>query len=92
MLFVYRIFEPQTGTNPALVFKLKHIVMKVFSLFLLVAGWLLVVAAIALLKSGLVPVFAVAGLAVELLGLGLLARANTVSPPAAIFSGRERPY
>ena len=50
--------------------------MRIFSLLLLVAGWFLVVAAIALLKPGFVPVFAVAGLAVELLALGLLARAQ----------------
>ena len=49
--------------------------MRVFSLLLLVAGWFLVVAAIALLKPGFVPVFAAAGLGVELLALGLLARA-----------------
>ena len=50
--------------------------MRTFSLFLLVAGWFLVVAAIALLRPGFVPVFAVAGLAVELLALTLLARAQ----------------
>jgi hypothetical protein len=55
--------------------------MKVFSLFLMLAGWFLVVASIAMLKPGFVPVFAVAGLAVELLGLGLLARAQAISLP-----------
>jgi len=49
--------------------------MKLFSLFLLVSGWFLVLAAIALLRPGFLAVFAVAGLAVELLGLALLARA-----------------
>jgi hypothetical protein len=48
--------------------------MKVFSLFLLLAGWFLVVAAIALLKPGFIPVFVLAGAAVEVLGLVLLAR------------------
>jgi len=49
--------------------------MKVFSLFLLVSGWFLVLAAIALLRPGFLAIFAVAGLAVELLGLVLFARA-----------------
>ena len=52
--------------------------MKVLSLILLVAGWFLVVAAIAMLKPGFVPVFAVAGVGVELLGLSLLARAQVL--------------
>lgn len=65
--------------------------MRLFSLLLLVAGWFLVVAAIGLLKPGFVPVFVVAGFAVELLAVGLLARAH-----AAIrhfpLSRRERRY
>jgi hypothetical protein len=60
--------------------------MKVFSLTLLVAGWLLIGTAIALLKPEFVPVFVVAGFAVELLGLVLLARAHVV------FGRREQPY
>lgn len=48
--------------------------MKLFSLFLLLAGWFLVVTAIALLRPGFIPVFAIAGVAVEVLGLVLLAR------------------
>ncbi len=63
--------------------------MKVFSLILLVAGWFLVVAAIAMLKPGFVPAFVVAGVAVELLALGLLARAQATSLPASI-SRQER--
>lgn len=63
--------------------------MKSFSLFLLVAGWILVVTAIAMLRPGFMPVFVVAGLAVELLGLGLLARAQANSLPA---SRQERRY
>lgn len=55
---------------------MQDIAMRTFSLFLLVAGWFLVVAAIALLQPRFVPVFAVAGLAVELLALILLARAH----------------
>ena len=65
--------------------------MRIFSLLLLVAGWFLVVAAIALLKPGFVPVFAVAGLAVELLALGLLARAETAIHRFPI-SRQERRY
>jgi uncharacterized membrane protein len=65
--------------------------MKVLSLFLLVAGWLLVVSAIAMLKPGFIPVFAVAGMAVELLALGLLARAHAASRPLPI-SRQERRY
>ena len=57
--------------------------MKVISLFLLVAGWFLVVAAIAMLRPGFVPVFAVAGLVVELLGFGMLARTQAVSLPSS---------
>jgi hypothetical protein len=53
--------------------------MKAFSLILLVAGWVLVVLAIAMLKPALLPVFAVAGFLIELLGFGLLARAQAVS-------------
>jgi Na+/glutamate symporter len=48
--------------------------MKVFSLFLLLAGWFLVATAIAWLKPGFIPVFVIAGVAVEVLGLVLLAR------------------
>jgi hypothetical protein len=50
--------------------------MRTFSLFLLVAGWFVVVASIALLRPGFVPAFAAAGFAVELLALVLLARAQ----------------
>jgi len=65
--------------------------MRVFSLFLLLAGWFLVVAAIALLKPGFVPVFAVAGLAVEVLALALLARAQAAVHRLPI-SRQERRY
>jgi len=40
----------------------------------MLAGWFLVLAAIALLRPGFLAVFVIAGLAVELLGLALLAR------------------
>ena len=65
--------------------------MKVFSLILLVAGWLLVVAAIAMFRPGFLAAFVVAGLAVELLGLGSLARAQAASLPS-FFSRQERRY
>jgi hypothetical protein len=65
--------------------------MKILSLILLVAGWFLVVAAIAMLRPGFVPVFAVAGVGVELLGLSLLARAQVASLNQAI-SREERRY
>ena len=74
-----------------LVFEFKHITMKVCSLFFLVAGWFLVVAAIALLKPGFLALFVVAGLIVELLGLGLLARAQAVALPS-FLSQQERRY
>jgi hypothetical protein len=48
--------------------------MRILSLLLLLSGWLLVLAAVGLLRPGFLEVFAVAGVAVELLGLGLLAR------------------
>jgi len=72
------------------VFEFKHITMKVFSLFLLIAGWFLVVTAIAMLRPGFLAVFVVAGLAVELLGLGLLARAQAVSRPSVVARQERR--
>lgn len=50
--------------------------MKIFSLFLLAAGWYLVLAAIAWLEPAFQPAFVIAGIAVELLGLFLLARTH----------------
>jgi hypothetical protein len=64
--------------------------MKIFGLILLVAGWFLVMAAIALLKPGFVPVFAVAGVGVELLGLFLLARAQVASLDLAVSREERR--
>ena len=53
--------------------------MKVAGLLLLVAGWAIVVAAVVLLPSGGARVgFVVAGLAVELFGLGLAVRSHLV--------------
>jgi hypothetical protein len=65
--------------------------MKVFSLLLLAAGWFLVVAAIAMLRPGFLALFAVAGVLVELLGLGLLARAQAASQLSSL-SRQERRY
>jgi hypothetical protein len=65
--------------------------MKLFGLFLLVAGWFLVVAAIALLRPAFIPAFAIAGLAVELLGLVLLARQHLVEAAKSTRS-QERRY
>ncbi len=51
--------------------------MKLISLFLLFAGWTLVVAALAMLRSpGAQNAFLLAGVAIEALGLGLLFRAH----------------
>jgi hypothetical protein len=53
--------------------------MKVAGFLLLVAGWAIVAFAAALLPSaGTRTIFALAGLAVELLGLGLAIRAHLV--------------
>ncbi len=71
------------------MFEFKHITMKVFSLFLMVAGWFLVVAAIALLRPGFLAAFVVAGVLVELLGLGLLARTQATAPHTLSRQGRQ---
>ena len=55
--------------------------MKLPGFFLLLAGWGLVVAALALLHSELPQaVFVVSGIAVELLGLVLVVRAHQTEP------------
>lgn len=64
--------------------------MKVFSLILLVTGWFLVVAAIAMLRPGFIPAFVVAGFAVEGLGFCLLANAQATLP--ATNTRQERRY
>jgi hypothetical protein len=51
--------------------------MKLLALFLLLAGWTIVLAAIALMGSDAPrAAFALAGAGVEILGLGLLVRAH----------------
>jgi len=55
--------------------------MKLAGILLLVAGWAIVVAAVALLPSaGARAVFVLAGMVVELLGLALAVRAHLVLP------------
>jgi uncharacterized membrane protein len=87
---IYGLFvHLQSGAKTSRLCLNSNTNMRALSLILLVAGWFLVVAAIAMLKPGFVPVFVVAGLAVELLGLGLLARTQAATPPPAI-SRQER--
>jgi hypothetical protein len=51
--------------------------MKLIALFLLLAGWIIVLAAVALMESAAPrAAFALAGAAVQILGLGLLVRAH----------------
>jgi len=53
--------------------------MRLAGLFLLVAGWVIALCAVALLPaSGARPAFVLAGLATELFGLALLVRAHGV--------------
>ena len=55
--------------------------MRLAGFFLLLAGWVIVLAALALLPSGLFrAVFAAAGVAVELLGFALVARSHAAHP------------
>jgi hypothetical protein len=57
--------------------------MKLVGFLLMPAGWVIVLAAIALLPPGSArAAFLLAGLAVELLGLGLAVRAHMPEPPA----------
>jgi hypothetical protein len=50
--------------------------MKLLGFILLVSGWGIVVAALRILHSNAVPAFIAAGVAVEVLGLVLVARAH----------------
>ena len=55
--------------------------MKLAGFLLLLAGWAIVLAAVAMLASaGQQTVFVLAGLAVEILGLVLAARAHRILP------------
>jgi hypothetical protein len=56
--------------------------MKLAGFLLLLAGWVIVLTAIALLPAGSVRgAFLGAGIAVEALGLGLVVRAHMPEPP-----------
>ena len=50
--------------------------MKLGGFFLLLSGWAIVVAALAMLHGGALSAFIVAGLTVEILGLALLAKSH----------------
>jgi hypothetical protein len=50
--------------------------MKLGGFFLLLSGWAIVVAALTLLHGGALSAFIIAGLAVELLGLVLVAKSQ----------------
>ena len=50
--------------------------MKLFGFVLLVSGWGIVIAAISMLHGKAMPVFILAGIVVEVLGLTLVARAH----------------
>ena len=54
--------------------------MKLGGFLLLLSGWVIVVAALALLHGGALSAFIVAGLAVEILGLVLFAKSHV--PPS----------
>ncbi len=55
--------------------------MKILGFLLLLAGWLIVLTAIALLPSAAVRTgFVLAGVAVEILGFGIVIRAHLLSP------------
>ena len=50
--------------------------MKLIGFMLLASGWAIVVAALAMLQGTAIPIFVVAGVAVEILGFILAARAH----------------
>jgi hypothetical protein len=50
--------------------------MKLGGFLLLISGWSIVLAALALLHGSALPAFIVAGLAVEILGLALFAKSH----------------
>ena len=52
--------------------------MRVIGFFLLVSGWIIVLAAIALLQAAPQTAFALAGACVQLLGLTLAVRAHLI--------------
>ena len=54
----------------------KLLIMKLGGFLLLLSGWSIVVAALALLHGNAVSIFVLSGVAVEILGLILVARAH----------------
>jgi hypothetical protein len=57
---------------------MNEIFMRLPGFLLLLAGWLIVLAAVALLRSTAQGIFAVAGLGVQLLGLTLVVRSHVI--------------
>lgn len=58
---------------------MNQIFMRVPGFLLLLAGWLILLAAVALLRSTAQGIFAVAGLGVQLLGLTFVVRSHVIS-------------
>jgi hypothetical protein len=57
---------------------MNEIFMRLPGFLLLLAGWLIVLSAVALLRSTAQGIFAVAGLGVQLLGLALVFRSHVI--------------
>ena len=57
---------------------MNEIFMRLPGFLLLLAGWLIVLAAVALLRSTAQGIFAVAGLGVQLLGLTFVVRSHVI--------------
>jgi len=57
---------------------MNEILMRLPGFLLLLAGWAIVLAAVALLRSTAQGVFVVAGLGVQLLGLGFVVRSHVI--------------
>jgi hypothetical protein len=57
---------------------MNEIFMRLPGFFLLLAGWIIVLAAVALLRSTSQGIFVVAGLGVQLLGLSLVVRSHVI--------------
>jgi hypothetical protein len=57
---------------------MNEILMRLPGFLLLLAGWVIVLAAVALLRSTAQGIFAIAGLGVELLGLSFVVRSHVI--------------
>jgi len=66
--------------------------MKLAGFLLLLAGWAIVLTAVAILPPGSVPAaaFLLSGLSVEALGMGLVVRAHLPAPPERGSQQAER--